>query len=305
MDAEFDNKQTLLQNSIFRDLPGEELVRLAQTLETRVAQPDEMIFLEGGVADSFYVISSGQVRIFLRHKNRAERELAVLGPGDHFGEVSLMTGEPRTANAQSLGQTCLLVVSREQFERLVRDYPELSRKFVREMRGWLLEDEKIIEEETEVLSRSTRASWFDFVVVVGISILLAIAFNFLNPNGISLIPEQPDPVPSISVSQAGQAFTQGKALIVDAMPNNFYDMAHIKGALNLPPVQFDIMYMASFPKEDKDREIVVYGNTISAPYDLETANKLLLRGFTNVRILEGGLKAWESGGYPVQTKVSK
>jgi rhodanese-related sulfurtransferase len=305
MNVELDNTHILQQNSIFQDLPGEELAKLAHTLETRVVQPNQMIFEMGDTPDAFYIIGSGQVRIFVRHKNKIERELTVREQGEHFGEVSLMTGEPRTANAQSLVETRLLVVSREQFERLVRDYPELSRKFVREMRGWLLEDEKIIEEEAEVLIRSTDGSWFDFLVVIGVSILLAIAFNFLNPNGISLIPEQPDPVPAISASEAMHAYAQGKALIVDAMPNNFYKMTHIKGALNLPPVQFDIMYTASFPKEDKSKEVVVYGSTISAPYDLETANKLLLRGCRNVKILEGGLQAWEAGGYPVEKKVSR
>ncbi|MDR3566809.1 MAG: cyclic nucleotide-binding domain-containing protein [Syntrophobacteraceae bacterium] len=302
---DIEDKQTLLQNSIFSDLPGEELAELARTLETRVAQPDEMIFEVGDPADAFYIIGSGQVRIFVKHKNRAERELTVRGEGEHFGEVSLMTGEPRTANAQSLAETHLLVASREQFERLIHDYPELSRKFVREIRGWLLEDEKIIEEEAEVLIRSSGASWFDFVIVLGVSILLAVAFNFLSPNGISLIPEQPDAVPAISASQAMNEYSQGKALIVDAMPNNFYRLTHIKGSLNLPPAQFDILYMASFPKEDKSMAIVVYGSTISAPYDLETAGKLLLRGYSNVRILEGGLKAWEAGGYPVEKKVSR
>lgn len=305
MGAELQNTQILLKDSIFRDLPAEELAELARTLPTRVVQPNEVIFEAGDPPDAFYIISAGQVRVFVRHKNRTERQLSVLGPGEHFGEMSLMTGETRTANAECLAATRLLVVSREQFERLLRDYPELSRKFVREMRDWLLENEKIIEEETEVLIRSSRGSWFDFIIVVGMSILLAIAFNFLNPNGIALIPERPEPVPAISAPEALHEYVQGKALIVDAMPNNFYRMEHIKGALNIPPAQFDIMYMASFPREDKNIEIVVYGSTISAPYDLETANKLRLRGYGNVKILQGGMQAWQAAGYAVEKKVSR
>lgn len=305
MGAELQNTQTLLENSILGDLPVEAIAELARTLETRLVQPHEIIFAKGGEPDAFYIVGSGQVRIFIKHKSKAEREFAVLGPGEHFGEISLMTGEPRTANAESLVETSLLVVSRVQFERLLHDYPELSRKFARQMRHWLLEDEKIIEEEAEVLIKSSKGSWFDLVTVIGVSVLLAIAFNFLNPNGISLIPEQPDPVPAISAREAMDAYRQKKALIVDAMPNSFYKLQHIKGALNLPPAQFDIMYMANFPQDDKDKEIVVYGNTISAPYDLETANKLLLHGFSNVKILKGGLQDWTADGYPVEKKVSK
>lgn len=305
MDAELDNRQTLLKNSIFGDLPGEELARLARTAATRVAGPNETIFNEGDPPDAFYIIDSGQVRIFVRHKNRIEREFSVRGPGEHFGEVSLLSGETRTANAQSLVQTRLLVVSREQFDRLLHDYPDLSKKFVREMRGWLLEDEEIIEKEADALLRSSRASWFDFVLVLGVSLLLAITFNFVNPAGIPFIPSRPDPVPGISATKAMQEYRQKKALLVDAMPNNFYMQKHIKDAINLPPAQFDLMYLAGFGRQDKHRDIVVYGSTISGPYDLQTANKLILRGYTNVRVLEGGLPAWEAKGYPVETKGSR
>jgi 3-mercaptopyruvate sulfurtransferase SseA len=56
----------------------------------------------------------------------------------------------------------------------------------------------------------------------------------------------------------------------------------------------------TFTKESKEKKIVVYGGTISKPYDLELANKLLLRGYENISILDGGLAAWEAKGYPVE-----
>jgi len=73
----------------------------------------------------------------------------------------------------------------------------------------------------------------------------------------------------------------------------------------MPMAIFDIVYLMSFSEEEKDKEIVVYGNTLSRPYDLEIAEKLLLRGYTDVKVLEGGLAAWEANGYPVEPKVSK
>jgi len=147
--------------------------------------------------------------------------------------------------------------------------------------------------------------WFDFVLVIGVSVLLAITFNFSNPYGIPLIPERPEAVASISASAAMQDYRQGQTLIVDAMPNNFYQNAHIQGAVNMPMALFDIVYLMSFSEEKKDKEIVVYGNTISRPYDLEIADKLLLRGYKDVKVLEGGLQAWEANGYPVEQKVSR
>jgi 3-mercaptopyruvate sulfurtransferase SseA len=58
----------------------------------------------------------------------------------------------------------------------------------------------------------------------------------------------------------------------------------------------------TFPKEDKGKKIIIYGGTISKLYDLEVAQKLLLRGYEKVRILEGGLAAWERKGFPVAEK---
>ncbi|MGA2400317.1 MAG: cyclic nucleotide-binding domain-containing protein [Syntrophobacteraceae bacterium] len=302
--TEFYNRKTLLRRSIFRDLPPGELDELVRTLQSRVVGPSEFIFKEGDPADAFYIIGSGRVRIFVRHDDRIEREISVSGPGEYFGEVALLAGETRSANVESLTETHLMVLSKERFDRLLRDHPDLSRNFVRKIRGWLLKDREIIE-EADAAIRASRGSWFDFLLVIGVSVLLAITFNISNPYGIPLVPVPPDPVPSISASAAMQNYRRGQALIVDAMPGNFYQLRHIKGAVNMPMPLFDIVYLMSFSEADKDKKIVVYGNTVSRPYDLEIADKLLQRGYRDVKILDGGLRAWEANGYPVEQKVSK
>jgi CheY-like chemotaxis protein/rhodanese-related sulfurtransferase len=150
-----------------------------------------------------------------------------------------------------------------------------------------------------------RVSLFDFPLIIGLSVLLAIIFNISNPHGIPLLPDRPDAVASIRASEAMEEYRQGQVLIVDAMPDNFYQLRHIKDAINITPALFDILYLVSLSAVDKDQKIVVYGSTISRPYDLEIANKLLLMGYENVKVLEGGLQAWEANGYPVDDKVSR
>ncbi|HIJ76379.1 MAG TPA: cyclic nucleotide-binding domain-containing protein [Deltaproteobacteria bacterium] len=304
-DAELENRKILLKSFLFRDSPPEALDELARTVQSRVAGPNEIIFKEGDPPDAFYIIGSGRVRIFVSHKDRIERELSVRGPGEHFGEVALLAGDTRSANAESLVETQLVVFSKEQFDSLLRDYPDLSRNFVREMRGWLLKDQEIIEEEANAVMRASRVFWFDFVLVIGVSVLLAITFNFSNPYGIPLVPERPEAVASISASAAMEDYRLGQTLFVDARPNNFYRERHIQGAVNMPMAIFDIVYLMSFSEEEKDKKIVVYGNTISRPYDLEIADKLLLRGYTHVKVLDGSLQAWEADGYPVEQEVSR
>jgi 3-mercaptopyruvate sulfurtransferase SseA len=89
------------------------------------------------------------------------------------------------------------------------------------------------------------------------------------------------------------------------MPVNFYEKRHIKGAVNMPLSLFDIVYMMTFDEEEKEKQIVVYGETISKLYDLELANKLILRGHENVKILAGGVSDWQKKGYPVVEKAGK
>ena len=51
---------------------------------------------------------------------------------------------------------------------------------------------------------------------------------------------------------------------------------------------------------DKEKQIIVYGRTISSRYNEQVAGKLRLRGHKNVSILAGSLSAWKKKGYPVE-----
>jgi CRP-like cAMP-binding protein/rhodanese-related sulfurtransferase len=302
--TENDNREDLLKSPIFRDMPPEQLDVIARAVENKVVPENGIVFREGDPADSFYIISSGKVRIFVKSDRGFERELSILGPGDSFGEVALLTGESRSANVSALQETRLLVFPKDVFERIMQEHPELPRTFMKEMRGWLLKDQEIIEQDAEAVIEGSRMSWFDFLLIIGLSLLLGLSFNHANPNGIPLFPSlsERNPVPVIGASEAIEEYRQGKALIVDAMPPNFYQKGHIKGAVNMPMSLFDIVYLMNFSEEDKDKPILVYGNTISKPYDIEIAGKLQLRGYTNVKTIEGGLSAWQEKGYPVEGK---
>jgi CRP-like cAMP-binding protein/rhodanese-related sulfurtransferase len=292
------------RSQILRDLPNDVLEAIAQAVKPLAVPQHTIILREGAVGDGLYIIRSGRVRVFRRAENRMEIDLAFPGPCETFGEMALLTGEPRSANAEALEETHLLVLAKDDFDRILREFPETSKIFVKEMRRWLLRDEKRLELEAHEAYRASRLSWLDFLVVIGISVVLAIIFNASNPNGVPLFPAVLDRggIPSISPAAAMAEVQGGNTLILDAIPENFYQKRHIKGALNMPLPLFDIIYMMTFADEDKERNIVVYGGTISKHYDLELAEKLLLRGYQNVRSLEGGLEAWEKGGYPVEEK---
>ena len=303
-----DNRvNTLMRSPVFRDLPKEALSAIARATLDLVVPQHTIIHREGDPGDSLYIISSGRVRIFGRNEKGVEIDLAIQGPGDTFGEMALLTGDPMSADIEVLEETHLMTLSRDRFDRVLRDFPSISKVFAKEMKRWLLRDDERLDMEACKAYKASRMSWVDFLLVIIISIVLAIIFNTTNPNGIPLFPEFPDrsSIPIISPSAALEEIQQGETLILDAMPTNFYQQRHIRGAVNIPLGIFDIVYLMTFTEEDREKKIVVYGETISKPYDLEVADKLLLRGYRNVRILEGGLAAWEGSGYPVEQRAKK
>jgi CRP-like cAMP-binding protein/rhodanese-related sulfurtransferase len=301
------NVELLSRSRVFQQLPQGALDAIAQAVQPLVLPAHTTVFREGDPGDSLYIISSGRVRIFRRTDNEVEIDLSFAGSGEAFGEMALLTGEPRSADVEVLEEAHLLVLSREDFDRVLRDFPDTSKVFFREMRQWLIRDEKRLEVEAQQAYRASRVSWLDFLVIIGISVMLAVIFNYSNPNAIPLFPEFPDKSSFVLVSpsEAMGEVEKNNALILDARPDNFYKKSHIKGAVNMPLPLFDIVYMMTLADEEKEKGIIVYGGTISKHYDLELASKLLLRGFQNIKILEGGLKAWEEKGYPVEGKTEK
>ena len=95
---------------------------------------------------------------------------------------------------------------------------------------------------------------FDYIIIIGLSLFLGIGLNGTNPHGIQLIPKLsfPETLSSASIPYAIEKYRKGDAIFIDAMPSQFYDKEHIKGALNLPSSLFDIMYMLNFSSIEKD-----------------------------------------------------
>ncbi len=295
------------RNILFRQLPQRKREELLSVLEHQSAIPHTIIFKEGDPGDRFYIIQSGKVRVFKRGSDGLETELSVLGAGDSFGEMALLTGERRSANVETLEETRLMVLSKEHFQHVLKDFPDITLAFVKQISEWLLRDERIIEKEVRQYHLAPRVSWFDFVLIIGISLVLALVFNQSNPNGIALFAHSPDrkAIHEISAAQAMEQMKRGDTVIVDAGPEGFYQRKHIQGAISVPLSLSDILYDVTFREEQKGKKVIVYGGTFSKRYDWELAEKLLQRGHKDVSLLKGGTAAWEEAGYPVATWEEK
>ena len=110
---------------LLADLDRISLAELIPSLEQVQVKSGDILYRAGDPADALYLIIDGIVRIFLRPGGRS-LELACLGPGDWFGELALLTGEPRTTDVEAQTDLLLLKLSRDTFNRLIKKYPSLA-----------------------------------------------------------------------------------------------------------------------------------------------------------------------------------
>ncbi len=114
---------------LFDVLPPEAHRTLAAAAEIRLFAPGETIVRQGDPAGELFIIDRGEVDVEIDGSGR-RRQLIVarLGPGKFFGEMSLMTGEPRTATVRAATECALIVVGHDAFHDTVATVPAVLEK---------------------------------------------------------------------------------------------------------------------------------------------------------------------------------
>lgn len=123
-------KNFFKEGSLFSNLSDEELSQLAQIARERKFDRNQVVFYEGDLGGSLYIIVSGTVKIVMMSDDGREHILGLLHEGDFFGEISLIDGEPRSATAIALEKANVVMISRDDFIRLLRENPEMSLKIM-------------------------------------------------------------------------------------------------------------------------------------------------------------------------------
>ncbi len=93
---------------------------------------DHVIARQGEVGTGFFMVASGSVRVV-----RDGRTIATIGPGDFFGELSVLDGQPRTAQVVADEPTICLALATWDFEAVVRDEPAVALAIMRGLAGRL------------------------------------------------------------------------------------------------------------------------------------------------------------------------
>lgn len=89
-------------------------------------EPGEIIFKKGDEGEFVYTIIQGNVEIIKEDEDDGEKILAVLGPGDYFGEMALMSDKPRNATVRTVNSVEVMTIARNDFKKLHDYIPALK-----------------------------------------------------------------------------------------------------------------------------------------------------------------------------------
>jgi CRP/FNR family cyclic AMP-dependent transcriptional regulator len=112
--------------SLFKLLSEDERADLEGVFERREVARGETIFSVGEPGDSLYIVGSGSVELFVKDNTGAKIVLTVCGPGQVFGELSLLDGGARTATAVCVEPATLLVLDRDDLLAFLRRHPDAA-----------------------------------------------------------------------------------------------------------------------------------------------------------------------------------
>jgi CRP-like cAMP-binding protein len=108
---------------LFQTLTEEEYMSMVQKIVLQYFPAHYVLFEKGVIGNAMYIIKSGTVRIF-----DESNELATLNEGDFFGEMALIESSPRMASAETLSDTEIFVLSKEDFAALMHACPGIAEK---------------------------------------------------------------------------------------------------------------------------------------------------------------------------------
>jgi len=105
---------------LFGALSDEVLTVLAGMLTVVLPQIGEVIFREGDEGNAMYVVLNGEMEVTKQSRNGVDARVAVLGPGDWFGEMSIVDIQPRSATVRAVAPTRLVRISAADLDSLYR-----------------------------------------------------------------------------------------------------------------------------------------------------------------------------------------
>lgn len=119
-------RSTLRQVPLFENLSDRNLKRVEKLCKTRSFEAGDAIVQQGDDGVGLFVITSGKVRVVKRTEEGKDIDIATHGPGEFFGEFSVLDGAARTASVIAVEPTTCLVVVSWDFRSLMDSHPRIA-----------------------------------------------------------------------------------------------------------------------------------------------------------------------------------
>lgn len=200
--------ESLRSVPLFASLDDQAATELRSLLTSKQVSRGKLLFHKGDSGDALYLIESGRVRISIRDEDGKEVTLAELAQGDFFGEMALIDGRQRSADATVFEEANLAVLSRKAFLSFVRSSPDVALVMLSALTDRLRRTDELLRGRVsrnandEERARSTVAdraadriaefggSW-TFIAASSVMIILWIALNsYILVTGFDPVPYQ-------------------------------------------------------------------------------------------------------------------
>ncbi|HEU5236149.1 MAG TPA: DUF1003 domain-containing protein [Pyrinomonadaceae bacterium] len=193
---------------LFASLDDQAAGDLRGLLTTRDVASGDTLFRAGDEGDAMYLIESGRIRISITDADQKQIVLAELARGDFFGEMAIIDGKHRSADANVIEDGRLAVLSRERFLRLINDNPIVALEMLSATFSRLRHTDKMLqqrvsrnvnEEQEKRMTIADRAadviaefggSWKFIITAIGIIIAWIIFNSYVMVKGFDPVPYQ-------------------------------------------------------------------------------------------------------------------
>ena len=129
---------------LFSEMDEQEVLGIRAIMEEIKFKPGQVIIREGESGDLFYIITEGNAQILIRDAGGDEIVLSEVGPGGFFGELSMLTNEPRSARVRALDHVTTLTLERDDFFDFLRKQANAAIDVLVELGGRLHENDSIL-----------------------------------------------------------------------------------------------------------------------------------------------------------------
>src|SRR6266702_5896814 len=125
-----DKLALLRRHPLFGAIAPELLERLSSYATTRAVHRGDSIFAKGDPGNSLYAVCAGTVKISVPSADGKDAVFNLVGEGEIFGEIALLDGRPRTADATAMSDCELIVIERRDFVPFLSGHPDVMLKFI-------------------------------------------------------------------------------------------------------------------------------------------------------------------------------